>query len=143
MGHQQYGKFGGDFAVQFTNNSIFNDDGNTFHLYWLPVYDDEPGMQRDINYGRPYKRFRPSEKTLFGLFDRKNDSRFYKSFRWAFLSNNEKTIPVWKKLEDGGSVYFTPDPAKGQVEGKEKFALGDTAVYYTVEKQDLKRKVRK
>lgn len=85
----------------------------------------------------------PSEKTLFGLFDRKNDSRFYKSFRWAFLSNNEKTIPVWKKLEDGGSVYFTPDPAKGQVEGKEKFALGDTAVYYTVEKQDLKRKVWK
>lgn len=126
------------FAVQFTNNSIFNDDGNTFHLYWLPVYDDEPGMQRDINYGRPYKRFRPSEKTLFGLFDRKNDSRFYKSFRWAFLSNNKKTIPVWKKLEDGGSVYFTPYPAKGQVEGKEKFALGDTAVYYTVEKTGFK-----
>lgn len=78
------------------------------------------------------------KKTLFGLFDRKNDSRFYKSFRWAFLSNNEKTIPVWKKLEDGGSVYFTPDPAKGQVEGKEKFALGDTAVYYTVEKTGFK-----
>ena len=23
------------FAVQFTSNPIFNDDGNTFHLYWL------------------------------------------------------------------------------------------------------------
>ena len=45
---------------------------------------------------------------------------------------------MWKKLEDGGSVYFTPDPAKGQVEGKEKFALGDTAVYYTVEKTGFK-----
>lgn len=122
------------FAVQFTNNSIFNDGGNTFHLYWLPVYDDEPGMQRDIFYGRPYKRFRPTEKTLFQLFDRKNDSRFYKSFRWAFLSNNAKTIPVWEKKEDNGTVYFTPDPVKGQIEGKAKFAVGDTAIYYTVEK---------
>lgn len=125
------------FAVQFTNNSIFNGDGNTFHLYWLPVYDDEPGMQRDINYGRPYKRYRPSEKTLFRLFDRKNDARFYKSFRWAFLSNNSKTIPTWEKLEDNGNVYFTPDPVKGQIEGKAKFTIGDTAVYYTIEKTGL------
>lgn len=48
------------FAVQFTSNPIFNDDGNTFHLYWLPVYDDEDGMERDIFYGRPYKRYRPT-----------------------------------------------------------------------------------
>ena len=122
------------FAVQFTSNSIFNGEGNTFHLYWLPVYDTEAGMQRDINYGRPYKRYRPSEKTLFQLFDRKNDSRFYKSFRWVFLSNNEATIPVWEPLEDNGSVYFTPDPTKGQVAGQPKFAVGDTAIYYTVEK---------
>ena len=122
------------FAVQFTNNSIFNGEGNTFHLYWLPVYDTEAGMLRDINYGRPYKRYRPSEKTLFQLFDRKNDSRFYKSFRWVFLSNNEATIPVWEPLEDNGTIYFTPDPAKGQIAGQPKFAVGDTAIYYTIEK---------
>lgn len=122
------------FAVQFTNNSIFNGNGNYFHMFWLPVYDTEAGMQRDINYGRPYKRYRPTEKTLFQLFDRKNDSRFYKSFRWAFMSNNEATIPVWEPLEDNGTVYFTPDPAKGQIEGQPKFAVGDTAIYYTIEK---------
>lgn len=125
------------FAVQFTNNPIFNANGNTFHLYWLAVYDTEPGMQRDIYYGRPFKRYRPTEKTLFGLFDRKNDSRFYKSFRWAYLSNNDKTIPIWETLEDNGSVYFIPDPAKGQVEGAAKFAFGDTAIYYTIEKTGL------
>lgn len=122
------------FAVQFTNNSIFNDNGNTYHLYWLPVYDDEPGMQRDINYGRPYKRYKPSEKTLLTLFDRKNDSRFYKSFRWVFLSNNAGTIPTWERLEDNGSTYFIPDAG---MEGKPRFAVGDTAVYYTVEQTGL------
>lgn len=122
------------FAVQFTSNPIFNEDGNTFHLYWLPVYDDEAGMERDIFYGRPYKRYRPTDKVLFNLYDRKNDSRFYKSFRWAYMSNYAKTIPVWEPLEDKGEVYFTPDPSKGQIAGKKKFEVGDTAIYYTIEK---------
>ena len=127
------------FAVQFTSNPIFNDDGNTFHLYWLPVYDDEDGMERDIFYGRPYKRYRPTYKVLFKLYDRKNDSRFYKSFRWAYMSNYAKTIPVWKELEDKGEIYFTPDPQKGQIAGKKKFEVGDTAIYYTIEKTGFKK----
>lgn len=127
------------FAVQFTSNPIFNDDGNTFHLYWLPVYDDEDGMERDIFYGRPYKRYRPTDKVLFKLYDRKNDSRFYKSFRWAYMSNYAKTIPVWKELEDKGEIYFTPDPQKGQIAGKKKFEVGDTAIYYTIEKTGLEK----
>lgn len=127
------------FAVQFTSNPIFNDDGNTFHLYWLPVYDDEDGMERDIFYGRPYKRYRPTDKVLFKLYDRKNDSRFYKSFRWAYMSNYAKTIPVWKELEDKGEIYFTPDPQKRQIAGKKKFEVGDTAIYYTIEKTGFKK----
>lgn len=127
------------FAVQFTSNPIFNDDGNTFHLYWLPVYDDEDGMERDIFYGRPYKRYRPTDKVLFKLYDRKNDSRFYKSFRWAYMSNYAKTIPVWKELEDKGEIYFTPDPQKGQIAGKKKFEVGDIAIYYTIEKTGFKK----
>ena len=127
------------FAVQFTSNPIFNDDGNTFHLYWLPVYDDEDGMERDIFYGRPYKRYRPTDKVLFKLYDRKNDSRFYKSFRWAYMSNYAKTNPVWKELEDKGEIYFTPDPQKGQIAGKKKFEVGDTAIYYTIEKTGFKK----
>lgn len=127
------------FAVQFTSNPIFNDDGNTFHLYWLPVCDDEDGMERDIFYGRPYKRYRPTDKVLFKLYDRKNDSRFYKSFRWAYMSNYAKTIPVWKELEDKGEIYFTPDPQKGQIAGKKKFEVGDTAIYYTIEKTGFKK----
>ena len=127
------------FAVQFTSNPIFNDDGNTFHLYWLPVYDDEDGMERDIFYGRPYMRYCPIDKVLFEVYDRKNDSRFYKSFRWAYMSNYAKTIPVWKELEDKGEIYFTPDPQKGQIAGKKKFEVGDTAIYYTIEKTGFKK----
>lgn len=126
------------FAVQYTTNPLFNGDGNWLHLFWGSVYDNLPGMKRTIEYGRPYNRLRPTDKTLFELFDRQNDSRFYKSFRWVFYANNSKTIPKWAELKDNGKVYFTPDPDKGQIKGKAKFALGDTAVYYSVQKTGFK-----
>ncbi|MDR0573342.1 MAG: RagB/SusD family nutrient uptake outer membrane protein [Tannerella sp.] len=122
------------FAVQFTSNPIFNGSGNAHHLYWCTMYESFPGMIRDIYNGRPYRRYMPTEKTFQTLFDRKNDSRFYKSFRWSFISNNQTTIPTWRTLEENGSVYFIPDPSKGQVDGQPKFAVGDTALVFSVKK---------
>lgn len=125
------------FAIQFTSNPIFNESGNRMHVYWTSLYEDMPGMVRDIYNGRPYRRLQPTEKVYFNLYDRKNDSRFYKSFRWALYSNDEKTIPTWSILSDNTGTYFTPDPGKGQVVGSPKFQIGDTAVYYTVDRYHL------
>lgn len=125
------------FAVQFTTNSIFNGEGNKFHLYFGSWYEDQPGMIRDIQNGRPYRRHVATEKTMQHLFDRKHDSRFYKSFRWVYYANNEKTLVKWQPLSYDGTQYFVPDPAKGQIEGQLKIQLGDTAIYYTMEKTGL------
>lgn len=125
------------FAVQFTPNSIFNGEGNKYHLYYGAWYEDQPGMIRDIQNGRPYRRHVITEKTRSNLFDRKHDSRFYKSFRWVYYANNEKTLAKWEPLSYDGIQYFTPDPAKGQISGQLKIQLGDTAVCYTMEKTGL------
>lgn len=126
------------FAVQFTTNPLFNgDDGNKQHLFWLSWYEDQPGMLRDIANGRPYRRHVATKKTMETLFDRLHDSRFYKSFKWVYYANNAKTLPKWEQLSFDGKVYFTPDPAKGQVAGDLKFQFGDTALYYTMEKTGL------
>lgn len=125
------------FAVQFTTNSLFNGEGNKQHLYWLSWYEDQPGMLRDIENGRPYRRHVATRKTMNALFDRLHDSRFYKSFKWVYYANNESTLPVWQEEVFDGIVYFKPDPVKGQIEGQKKFSLGDTAMYYTMEKTGL------
>lgn len=125
------------FAVQFTTNSIFNGNGNKFHLYFGAWYEDQPGMVRDIENGRPFRRHVATQKTMMTLFDRLHDSRFYKSFRWVYYANNEKTLPKWEPLSYDGVQYFTPDPSKGQIEGELKLQLGDTAIYYTMEKTGL------
>ena len=92
------------FSVQFTTDPVYRGDGNSFHLYWGSWYEDQPGMTRDLENGRPYRRHLQSQKTMLQLFDRKNDSRFYKSFKWAYYANRE-----------GAGLE-----------------LGDTAIYYSI-----------
>ena len=94
-------------------------EGHRGHLYFLFEYDVRPGMTRDINNGRPWKRFRPTDFCL-GLWDRDVDSRYDKSFKHVWYSNNAGTIPKWT----------AEDAAKGYgVAGEPKFSVGDTALY--------------
>ncbi len=118
------------FAAQFNNNALLlNNSGNRVHLYFQMTYDVRPGMERDVTYGRPFRRIRPTSYTI-NVSDRKNDSRFYKNFRTAYLSNDRTapfTIPNWTAA-DATNGNTTPDKV-----GKPKFAVGDTALFITMD----------
>ena len=123
------------YSVQFTEDEIFNGSGNTMHMYYVPVYENFPGMTRDIANGRSWKRVRPTDFVFEELFDLRNDARLYKSFQWVYLANNAAKIPVWEAVTDSeGNVIFTPEPG---LEGQPKFQLGDTAAYITPYRLDL------
>ncbi|SEN85081.1 Starch-binding associating with outer membrane [bacterium A37T11] len=92
------------FSVQFTYDLVFNGDGNAFHMYWGSWYEDQPGMMRDLANDRPFRRHRATNKTMFELYDRKNDSRFYKSFKWTYYANRAAS----------------------------NIAIGDTSIYYSL-----------
>ncbi|AKD05390.1 RagB/SusD family nutrient uptake outer membrane protein [Pontibacter korlensis] len=110
------------FSTQFNSDPIQQGArGNWTHLYFIMYYDNEPGMKRDVLNGRPYRRVKPTDYTL-DVFDRKNDSRFYKSFKLAYISNNAASIPSWT------SQYA---PSQDLV-GQPKYEVGDTAVYLVV-----------
>jgi hypothetical protein len=95
------------FSVQFTYDPVYRGDGNSFHLYWGAWYEDQPGMMRDLENGRPYRRHRQTNKTMLELFDRKNDSRFYKSFKWAYYANR-----TGAGLELGDTaIYYSMNPS--------------------------------
>jgi hypothetical protein len=99
------------WAVQNTNDPRTNGEGNRAHLYFLMEYDVLPGMQRDVENGRPFKRFRPTNFTLDSIFkDRVNDTRYEKSFKHVFYSNNAATIPK-------------------DANGKPKYSVGDTSIW--------------
>ncbi|MCC9168770.1 RagB/SusD family nutrient uptake outer membrane protein [Pontibacter harenae] len=110
------------FSAQWNNNTLLSGRyGNQTHLYFIMAYDQQPGMVRDLANGRPFRRLMPTDYAM-DIYDRKNDSRFYKSFQLAYISNNPNNIPVW-------TAANAPDPS---LVGQKRFAVGDTAFYVMV-----------
>ena len=97
------------FSIQFTADPLTTGSGNKLHLYWGAAYDLEPGMLRDIANDRPFRRWRQT-KWLLALWNRAIDSRYEAMHKVVWISNNPNNIPK--------------DAA-----GKNKFTVGDTAVY--------------
>jgi len=51
------------FAVQYGRNPLTNGGGNNSHVFFLMEYDVQPGMRRDTQNGRPFKRYKPTNYT--------------------------------------------------------------------------------
>ncbi len=129
------------FACQYTtdpatNTPVIDNNGNTggnnLHLFFGMQYDVQAAMKRDVFYGRPFKRLRPTKYLIETAFaDKTNDSRFKKSFRDTWLCNNPATI-----------TSFALDASKaGQ---SITFKSGDTTMFISnVEIPTAERALRK
>lgn len=111
------------FAVQYTSDpltninsaNLNNGEGNKLHLYFGMQYDVQPGMKRDIANDRPFKRLRPTTYLIETAFkDRVNDSRYKKTFKDTWYSNNP-----------GTNLNTSFDNSKDKMTLK----TGDTAIY--------------
>lgn len=112
------------FAAQFSSNLSLAGTNNQTHLFYPTQYDaGMPGMTRDFYNGRPFRRLRPTDYTI-DIFDKINDSRFFKSFQTVFYRN---------VASNTGLATFTaanaPNPS---LVGKPRVGLGDTAVLFIV-----------
>ena len=100
------------FAVQNSKGQVdegLDNDGHRGHLYFLMEYDKLPGMTRDIENGRPWKRFRPTPYHL-SLWNRDMDRRYDETYKSVWYANSEGNIPT----DEAGNLLF---------------GLGDTAIY--------------
>jgi hypothetical protein len=77
------------FSAQFSNVTTAA-EGNSYHLYFVSQYNNLTGFTRDIAGGREYQRLRPS-RYILDVFNKKDDSRLWKSFRTKLSLNNSKT----------------------------------------------------
>ena len=112
------------YAAQFSSNLNLAGTNNQTHLFYPSAYDAGiPGMARDFFNGRPFRRLRPTDYTI-DIFDKINDSRFFKSFQTAFYRNvaSNANLPVF-------TASNAPDPS---LVGKPRVGIGDTAALYIV-----------
>jgi hypothetical protein len=104
-------------AAQFSSDKATKGTyGNQCHLYYLSQYLNLPQMKRDIAGGREYQRLR-TNYYAYNVFDRVNDSRFWKSFKTKYSVNN---------------------PAAGSA-----YVLGDLSVMYLINNANDTRFVAK
>lgn len=79
--------------------------GHRAHLYFLMEYDKKPAMTRDIENGRPWKRFRPTDH-LLSLWDRTKDRRYDETFKHVWYANTT-AIPG---IAIGDTALYIPGP---------------------------------
>ncbi|WP_149913854.1 RagB/SusD family nutrient uptake outer membrane protein [Sphingobacterium cavernae] len=112
-------------SAQFSDDqATWGRYGNQIHLYYPAVYQDLAGTSRDISGGREFSYARSTNYTL-DVFDRVNDSRFWKSFITTYGSNNTNTAPSWTAEQ---AAIGPP----GTVAGTKRFKGGDLAIKYIV-----------
>ena len=114
-------------AAQFSNDeSTWGRYGNQMHLYYPAVYqgNDIGGCKRDISGGREFSYVSATEYTM-QVFDRVDDSRFWKSFITCYGANETKSAPTWT-AED------MPYAPAGVKEGDKRFSGGELGMKYIV-----------
>src|SRR5215204_4202576 len=125
------------WTVQHTSNIAFNGPNNSgvsnfsadnvLNHMWVPQYENQPGMMRSTQYGRPYIRCTPTRwltDTVWG--NKTNDTRYGKTFQTVWYANlldtAAKKYPKWP-------ATLPPGAPAGAVPLAPKFKLGDTAIY--------------
>lgn len=87
------------WAAQFDVNTSLNGrfGGNRSCNYHTGDYTNQTGVTRAMAYGRPFGRYKPTDWGYDNFHDKVNDSRYYKTFAYEYISN----MPL------GSSTSFT------------------------------------
>ena len=96
-------------SAQMTNDVTTNNAvGSTQHLYFIARYDIQDQLARDLAGGRPFSRMATTYYD-YRIYDRVNDSRFWKSFRTKWTLNG--AAPVAPNVKgDLGMMFVINQP---------------------------------
>ncbi len=121
----------GDVNFNIVDTQSGNNDANLqqnrSNFFFRMFYTEFDGMVRDVENGRPWVRYKPTDWLLNEAFAQKNiDSRYEKSFQTVWIANDPDPdqYPVWTE-NDAFSGYCEAEKV-----GKPRFYPGDTAVWF-------------
>lgn len=77
------------WAAQFSDNLTLNGrfGGNRSCNYHIGDYTANTGVVRSQAYGRPFGTYQPTDWAYDNFRDKVNDSRYYKTFQYEYISN--------------------------------------------------------
>lgn len=117
---------------QEMDNDIIRSGGNHTHLIFCMKYDDQPGMVRSIEYGRPFNHYMPT-RYLLDCYEEENDQRFEATFRSLWKANGGKPGTNYPKMVQGDTaIWVTKDivSASKRAWAKERYQIFDRTDIY-------------
>jgi len=93
------------WSLQFSVDESLRENGNKTHLYFVPQYQNAPGMTRVVEYGRSFTRFKPTQ-FMCELYDETIDARYQ-----AYWRDTWYTVVETNKLAIGDTALYLPPKA--------------------------------
>jgi hypothetical protein len=119
------------FDLNLTLDGRFG--GNRSCNYHTGDYTAQTGVTRAQAYGRPFATYKPTDWTYDNYRDKVNDSRYYKSFQYEYISNmpaNTSTSFTWSPATAAWWNANKPPTEPTVASGAKRIVAGQRAMIY-------------
>jgi starch-binding outer membrane protein, SusD/RagB family len=125
------------WAAQFDLNTTLDGrfGGNRSCNYHVGNYTDQSGVARAMAYGRPFSTYKPSDWAYDNFHDKVNDSRYYKTFQYEYISNGAATSYTWSAAAAAWWNLNKPAGEPTVSAGQRRIQAGQRAIIYLENQQ--------
>jgi hypothetical protein len=129
------------WSAQFDINTSMNGrfGGNRSVNYHVGDYTNQTGVARAMAYGRPFGTYKPTDWGYDNFHDKVNDSRYYKTFQYEYVSNMPaNTSSSFRWSADAASWWNANKPASEPTvkAGDKRILNGQRALIYLENQKD-------
>lgn len=107
--------------------------GNRSCNYHTGDYTASTGVTRSMAYGRPFATYKPTDWAYDNFHDKVNDSRYYKTFQYEYISNmpaNTSTSYTWSAATAAWWNTNKPPTEPTVTAGTKRIVNGSRALIY-------------
>jgi len=129
------------WAAQFDVNTSLNGrfGGNRSCNYHTGDYTNQTGVARAMAYGRPFGTFKPTDWGYDNFKDKINDSRYYKTFQYEYISNMPASTSTSYRWTDASATWWNANKPADEpvaVSGAKRILQGERALIYLENQKD-------
>ncbi|MES2775971.1 MAG: RagB/SusD family nutrient uptake outer membrane protein [Bacteroidota bacterium] len=123
------------WAAQFDINVSLNGrfGGNRSVNYHIGDYTNQTGVTRSMAYGRPFGVFKPTDWGYDNFRDKVNDSRYYKTFSYEYVSNMPAATSTSYTWTAAAATWWNANKPAGQptvTAGAKRIVQNERALIY-------------
>jgi starch-binding outer membrane protein, SusD/RagB family len=125
------------FDVNLTLDGRFG--GNRSVNYHIGDYTNQTGVTRSMAYGRPFGEFKPTDWGYDNFRDKVNDSRYYKTFQYEYISNMPLSTSTSFTWNANAAAWWNAHKPAGQPSvkaGDKRILTGQRALIYLENQKD-------